>query len=60
MKRTNLHTYEYGRARRVYMDKDGKLYFRANGVVMGTFREYCYANGKELLDLIRKEERAGR
>ena len=41
MKRTNLVTYQYGRFRRVYIDDDGKLYFRFNGHLHGTHREYC-------------------
>lgn len=41
MKRTNLVTYEYGRYRRVYADSNGKLYFRYNGFLHRTHREYC-------------------
>ena len=47
MKRTNLITYQYGKFRRVYEDKDGKLYYRMGGHIHGIFKEYCIAETKE-------------
>lgn len=42
MKRTNLVTYQFGECFRVYEDTDGRLYYRFNGQLHGTFIEYCY------------------
>ena len=41
MKLTNLITYQFGRYRRVYADDKGNLFFRYNGFLHGTYREYC-------------------
>lgn len=41
MKRTNLVTFENGKAYRVYKDTDGKLYYKYGGHLCGTFIEYC-------------------
>lgn len=41
MKKTGLVTYQYGKYRRVYEDKDGNLFYRMNGFWHGTYREYC-------------------
>lgn len=41
-KRTNLKTFEYGKARIVYQRSDGSLYFRFVNRWHGTFKEYCY------------------
>lgn len=41
MKRTNLMTYQFGRYRRVYADSNGNLFFRYDGHLHGTYREYC-------------------
>ena len=33
--------FENGKAFRVYEDKDGRLYYKAYGVLRGTWPEYC-------------------
>lgn len=49
IKRTNMRTYAYGKSRIVYVDqvkKDSngnpKLYYKMNGHLFGTFKDYCY------------------
>lgn len=41
MKRTDLITFDNGKAYRVYEDRDGRLYYRMQGVLHGTWKEYC-------------------
>lgn len=40
-KKTKLTTYEYGKRRRVFKDKEGKLYYRVCNNWHGTCRELC-------------------
>ncbi len=41
MKRTELVTYMYGKNRRVYINADGRIYYRSHGQWCGTFIAYC-------------------
>ena len=41
MKRTDMITFDMGKAYRVYEDKDGRLYYRAHGTVFGTWIDQC-------------------
>ena len=52
MKRTHLLTNEYGKARRVYEDEDGNLFFRVDHSYHGTYRSYCFADVKDRDDMI--------
>ena len=46
MKRTDLITFDFGKAYRVYQDKDGRLYYKAKGHWCGTWPEYCIKEDK--------------
>lgn len=41
MKRTNLITFDNGKAYRVYKDVDNRLFYKAHGTLFGTYIEYC-------------------
>lgn len=41
MKRTDLITFDNGEAYHVYEDKNGRFYYRAQGVLHGTWKKYC-------------------
>lgn len=41
IKKTNMTTYEYGKHRIVYTNDKGKLFYKFNRHLMGTFKEYC-------------------